>query len=746
MAHNISKYAVVITSIGHRNVDHQFHYRIPDNLRDELRIGMRVNIPFGKGNRIIKGYVVDFVDTADVDDNFIKDIDSLSEDYLVISPKRIELANWMKEKYYTTLANCFSIIIPKIVNEKTFALVKINDLNQNINDEITKILKRDTKQKKVLELLLEKGEVPISYVKSILGVDNAPINALIKKDIVTKSFTQEYRGNSSIDLIEALPPKLNEEQELAVNTIYDAIDNRSLKPILIHGVTGSGKTEIYLRAIEKVLSKGKEAIVLVPEISLTQQTVERFVERFGDKVAVTHSRLSDGERYDQWTRAKRKEISVMIGPRSAIFTPFDNIGVVIIDEEHESTYKSDQQSPKYDAREVAIKMSEIYDSLTILGSATPSVVSYNKVINGEYKLIEVKNRVNNTLPDINIVDMRKELAHKNLSMFSKELKDAIGTNLVNKEQTILFLNRRGHSTFVSCRACGYVMKCDNCNVNYTYHKGINKLSCHYCGTNKDVLSNCPECGSKYIKYFGSGTEKVEQEVLKFYPEAKILRMDLDTTKKKNSHQNILDEFRKGNADILIGTQMIAKGLDFPNVTLVGVVAADLSLNVGDYRSGENTYQLVSQVSGRAGRANKSGKVYIQTYSPEHYSIKCAANNDYLSFYNEEISFRRQMNYPPFTNIFVVMISGENELLIKDALATLKDIMKHYNKNNMFYSLGPTPAAISRINNIYRWHIMVKCNDEEKIKGYVLYCLDKLSKHKNLDKMNVGLYLNPNFGF
>lgn len=739
------EYALIIVSLSHSNIDHIFHYRIPARLRESIEIGMRVIVPFGKGNRKIEGYVVGFSDNADVDESLIKDIADICESYSIISPKRIELAKWMQEKYYTTLSNCIQCIIPKRVNEKNFACVVLNDENDNIEAEIEKVMKKDTKQRKVLSLLLNSDEIPVSHIKNFLEVDDAPITALIKKGIIKRVYEQVYRGNfNTASVKKTLPPVLTEEQENACNAIFNEMDNFTGKPILVHGVTGSGKTEIYLRAIEKALNEGKSAIVLVPEISLTQQTVERFVSRFGDKVSVTHSRLNDGERYDQWTRARLGEISVMIGPRSAVFTPFENLGIIIIDEEHETTYKSDQLSPKYDAREVAKKLSELYKCTVVLGSATPSVTSYYKAEKGEYNLCILSNRVNHSFPDIEIVDMRAELAKRNFSVFSEKLSKAIKNNIENKEQTILFLNRRGYSTFVSCRECGYVMTCKNCNVSYTYHKGINKLSCHYCGATVNVPAVCPSCGSKHIKYFGTGTEKIEQEVNKYFPEARVLRMDLDTTQRKNSHQAILDEFRRGKADILIGTQMIAKGLDFENVTLVGIIAADLSLNLGDYRSGETTYQLVSQVAGRAGRAEKKGKVYIQTYSPEHYSIRYAARNDYTGFYNQEIEYRRSMVYPPFTNIFLIMFVGENEGYIKQCLGDLLYVMKHYNKNNMFTHLGPSPAVISKINNNYRWQLIVKCENEEKLRNYVIFCLKKLEQNVNLKNISIHLNLNPNY--
>lgn len=739
------KYALIIVSAAHSNIDHIFHYRIPEHLEDVIEIGMRVIVPFGRGNRKIEGYVTGFSEKADVDEVLIKDIADICENYPIISPKRIELAKWMQKKYYTTLSSCIQCIIPKKVNEKNFACAVINNDNENLDREIEKVMKKDTKQKKVLSLLLNGSEIPVSHIKTLLEVDDTPINALIKKGVIKKIYEQVYRGNFNTALVKKTkPPILTDEQNSACEKIFREIDEPSGKTILIHGVTGSGKTEIYLRAIEKVLNKGKTAIVLVPEISLTQQTVERFVSRFGEKVSVTHSRLNDGERYDQWTRARLGEISVMIGPRSAVFTPFENIGIIIIDEEHETTYKSDQLSPKYDAREIAEKLSELYGCTVVLGSATPSIKSYYKAVNNEYELCRLNNRVNNSFPDIEIVDMRLELAKKNFSVFSDKLSSAIKKNIENKEQTILFLNRRGYSTFVSCRECGYVMTCKNCNVSYTYHKGINKLSCHYCGSSINVPDVCPSCGSKHIKYFGTGTEKIEQAVNKYFPEARVLRMDLDTTQRKNSHQTILEEFKRGNADILIGTQMIAKGLDFENVTLVGIIAADLSLNMGDYKSAETTYQLVSQVAGRAGRAEKKGRVYIQTYSPEHYSIQYAAKNDYEGFYNQEIDYRRSMVYPPFTNIFAIMFTGENEGYVKQCLSDLLYIMKHYNKNNMFTHLGPTPAIVSKINNNYRWQLIVKCENEEKLRNYVLFCIEKLKQNVNLNKISIHLNLNPNY--
>ncbi len=734
------KYALIRVSVPHKNVDRIFHYIIPPTLFGRLSVGMRVYVPFGSGNRRTEGYVMGFSDKSQVEEDKLKSILDIHEDYSILSDKRIQLALWMSEQYYTTFNECLHCIVPKAVNQKNFNCLSINNDNPDIERLIEAVMKRDSKRSRVLELFKDRTvQIPQSHIKSILDIDNEPINALVKKGILKISKHRTYRGNYNRNAAPVTErPQLTHEQQTAIDKI-----NAECRPVLLHGVTGSGKTEVYLRLIEEAVSQGKQAIVLVPEISLTPQTVDRFVSRFGSRVSLTHSRMSDGERYDQWTRASKGEIDIMIGPRSAIFTPFENLGIIIIDEEHESSYKADN-SPRYDARETAIKLSELYNAKVVLGSATPSVVSFYKTVTAEYALVQMKQRVNMTMPQINICDMRRELAEGNYSIFSRDLRAAVAENLGKGRQTILFLNRRGYSTFVSCRSCGYVMTCDNCNVNYTYHKGYNNLVCHYCGKSAALPDKCPQCGSRFIKYFGTGTEKIEQEILRLFPKARVLRMDRDTTIRKNSHADILDAFRNGKADILIGTQMIAKGLDFPNVTLVGVIAADLSLNMNDYRSGEITYNLLTQVSGRAGRAEEKGRVYIQTYTPQHYSIVCACNNDYFNYFKEEISFRRIMNYPPFSNVFYVLITSDIEDKAMEAANTIAAIMAEYNKNNMFERLGPVPAVISKINNKYRYRILVKCTDEKKIKAYVLYCIDVFSKQKGFKGVNVSIALNPNY--
>ena len=735
------RFALVVIAVSVRALDRVFSYRIPDEMQDKLDVGMRVNVPFGMGNRMLEGYVIGLSDSVEIDETKVKPIAAILENYPVISERRIELAYWMQKKYYSTLSECLQCIIPKKVKSKTYKCAFI-DYENTETTLIDSILAKKNKQSLVLDMLINGDSIPVDHIKAILGIDGSPINALVKKGVVKTEENEIYRGNYNIArTVKSSPFTLNDEQKAALADILTNAD----RPVLLKGVTGSGKTEVYLQAIEAVMNEGKQAIVLVPEISLTPQTVDRFVSRFGDAVAVTHSRMSDGERYDQWRRAAGNEISVMIGPRSAIFTPFENLGMVIIDEEHETAYKADQ-SPKYDAREVAIKLAELYGCKVVLGSATPSVNSYYAAKNGEYYLSEMKNRINLSPPEIILTDMREELAAGNRSIFGRELYKAIEQNLADKKQTILFLNRRGYSTFVSCRKCGYVMTCENCNVNYTYHKYSNTLMCHYCGTAAKVPDICPACGSKHIRYFGTGTQKIEQEVNEHFPTARVLRMDADTTSKKDSHAEILDIFRRGGADILVGTQMIAKGLDFPDVTLVGVIAADLSLNINDYHSGEITYQLITQVAGRAGRAGTPGKVYVQTYTPEHYSIQAAVNGSYEDFYAKETEFREMMSYPPFTNIFFVLVSGEDEQKVYRSIMTLCEIMQRYNKNGQFKIFSPAPAVISKINGKFRWRMMIKSDDSEKITNFVLFTIEKLRAYIPLDGVNINISLNPNYSF
>ncbi len=735
-------FADVIISITHKNVDKIFNYIIPDAMKSQLCVGMRVLVPFGKGNKTYEGYVIGFSDGIRVPFDKLKAIISILDKYPVFSENTIMLAKFMKEKYYSTLSECLRCIMPSIVKDKVKRYVYLNRKKEGFQELFDKCVSKNNLQSKVLEFLSEFDGTAVGEIKMLLEINLAPITALEKKGLVQIFDREVKRDVLDFSYVKKTTPFVpTDEQKSAIDFILNKFYTKDVKPVLIHGVTGSGKTEVYLRIIDVVLKEGKQAIVLVPEISLTPQTVNRFMSRFGKLVSVTHSRLSAGERFDQWKKAREGEISVMIGPRSAVFTPFSKLGAIIIDEEHEHTYKS-ETTPKYDVREVACEIGRICGSITVFGSATPDISTYYKTQTGEFDLVTINNRVNKSFPEINVVDMRRELENGNKSVFSEALLNAVEDNLLNKRQTILFLNRRGYSTFVSCRKCGYVMECKDCNVSYTYHLSNNRLICHYCGKTVSNPETCPQCGSKYIKYFGAGTQKIEEETKKMFPEARTLRMDLDTTSGKNAHENILKKFASGEADILIGTQMIAKGLDFPNVSVVGVIAADMSLNSGDFKCAENTFQMLTQVAGRAGRAALKGKVFIQTYNPEHYSIEFAKNNDYLSFYNHEITVRKQLVYPPFSHIFFIMFVSKNEKKIIKALFKLLDIMIKFNKNNQFEHIGPSPASISKIKNQYRWKIIVKGALEKNLRNYVLYCLDRLSESYDLSGININITLNP----
>lgn len=732
-------YAEIIVEITNVEVDRIFHYKIPDDI-ENIVVGMRVLIPFGKSNKKIEGYIIGFVREINFPESKLKYISEVCDKYPVFTEETIELAKWMKDKYYCTLAQCLQCIIPAGINLKGNNKIKYAELNIDI-DIIDKI--KFKAQYEVLKLLAEKGKMSVKAIQDILKISESPLNTLKKNNCILITEQEPIRDPYNLKQYTHTEPLIpTVEQEKIINHIKASIDNKQSETFLIHGVTGSGKTEIYLQLIQYILSQGKQAIVLVPEISLTPQTVSRFASRFGEKIAVTHSKMSLGERIGEWNRARTGDASVMIGPRSAIFAPFENLGIIIIDEEHESTYKS-ENTPKYHAREVAQKRCELTGSKLILGSATPSLESYHQAIQGNTHLLKMKDRAkNNMMPQINIIDMRQEMVTGNRSIFGRELAQQIENNINKKEQTILFLNRRGHSTFVSCRKCGYVVKCPDCNLPYTYHQDKNFLVCHHCGKTEKNPLICPQCASKYIKYFGVGTQKVEEETKKMFPQAKIARMDMDTTSKKHSHEQILDSFANGEIDILIGTQMIAKGHDFPNVTLVGIIAADLSLNIDDFRGGEITFQLLTQVSGRAGRAELSGTVFIQTYNPESYAIALAKTQDYEKFYDEEITLRKIMNYPPYSNIFIVLILGENEKSVITSINKFMEVLNYYNKKNKFELLGPAPASISKIKKQYRWKIIIKCDEEERLRNYAMYCLNKF-KSAGLYSSDVLISMNMN---
>lgn len=622
--------------------------------------------------------------------------------------QKITRSTYKEEKRYVSLTE----------NEELLAEVK----------EKAEKDKRLTGQLRVLSAISQEESISVEELKEKASVTDSPIHTLLQKGILVEQRRQEKRDVFQLeDYTPTQPFYPTPEQAQALALLREEEQKEQKRPILLHGVTGSGKTEIYMQLIEHVIMEGKQAIVLVPEISLTPQIMERFISRFGKQVSVTHSRLSLGERLDQWRKARDGEISIIIGPRSALFMPFSNLGVIVMDECHESSYISDV-TPKYHTREVARKLSELTGALLVMGSATPDIDSYHRAVTGEFLLLQLKERTKGSrLPEVFVTDMRKELEDGNRSAFGLPLQQAIRENLEKGQQTMLFLNRRGYSTFVSCRKCGEVLTCPSCNVSYTYHASDKALVCHYCGKEVPVPKICPSCGSHYIRYFGTGTQKIEEETRRLFPEASVLRMDADTTTGKNGHAHILELFGKGKADILIGTQMIAKGHDFPNVTLVGILAADLSLNLGTYQAAENCFQLITQAAGRAGRGELKGQVFIQTYQPENHAIRMAAAQDYEGFYQEEILLRQAMEYPPFSHIFSVLITGEMEQEVILAAQRLGAFMNHYAERAGCTVVGPAPAPLPKFRGEFRWQIFAKGTDAERLKAFALYTVEQTKK-------------------
>ncbi|WP_318615556.1 primosomal protein N' [Sporosarcina sp. YIM B06819] len=631
------------------------------------------------------------------------------------------------------------ITVDTAVNQKT-AVKKVRMI-QIANDEIlqTVLNAMSANAKKQIELLhwMKDRAGQSILAKQLMeqsGIQSAVLKAVIERGAASEQYTEVYREPEAPQLKDtAIPVELTEEQRIALGAIRNAADQHKAETFLLHGITGSGKTEVYLRAIKHVLDKGQEAIVLVPEISLTPQMTSRFKERFGPLVAVMHSGLSAGEKYDEWRKIQRGEVKVVVGARSAIFAPFENIGIIILDEEHESTYKQ-EDTPRYHARDVAIKRSEYYGCPVILGSATPSLESYARATKGVYTLLTLTRRAKDQeLPAVTVVDMRDELKNGNRSMFSLPLAEAVRIRLERREQTVLFLNKRGFSSFVLCRDCGTVVECPNCDISLTYHRANERLKCHYCGHEEHVPLECPQCKSDYIRFFGTGTQKAQEEIAKLFPEARVIRMDVDTTSQKGSHERLLRQFSEGQADILLGTQMIAKGLDFPNITLVGVLAADTTLHLADFRAAEKTFQLMTQVSGRAGRHELPGEVFIQTYSPEHYAIELAKAQHYEPFYHLEMAARRQYGYPPF--YFVTLVQFTHEDLLK--VADFADKGARFLKGNLSPNtviIGPTAAAISRVNNRYRYQCLIKYKKEPKLTE----TLQQLIKYYRTDWIKAGL--------
>ncbi|MEH7389142.1 primosomal protein N' [Bacillus sp. JJ1503] len=630
------------------------------------------------------------------------------------------------------------------VRKKKLKAIYTNLSKEELYAEIESLPSQATKQKQVLDFFLHTEEKIIELRELLvkLRITSSVVNGLIHKGILRQKELEVYRdpyGERTFARTEPLP--LSSDQENAIKPILSTIEIESHETFLLYGVTGSGKTEVYLQSIQTVLEKGKEAIVLVPEISLTPQMVKRFKGRFGDQVAVLHSGLSTGEKYDEWRKIQRQEVKVVVGARSAIFAPFQNLGIIIIDEEHETSYKQ-EENPRYHARDVAIHRAATHKCPVVLGSATPSLESFARAQKGVYKLLSMPKRMNNqALPEVAIIDMREELRAGNRSMFSQMLLEKIKDRLEKKEQIVLFLNKRGHSSFVMCRDCGFVVNCPNCDISLTYHRFNQHMKCHYCGYEATVPNNCPECQSEHIRYFGTGTQKVEEELAKILPEATVIRMDVDTTSKKGAHEKLLDQFQAGHADILLGTQMIAKGLDFPNITLVGVLSADTMLHLPDFRSSEKTFQLLTQVSGRAGRHELEGEVVIQTYTPEHYSVELAGEQDYARFYDKEMMIRKIHKYPPFYYISLVTVSHEE--LLKAVSVTEKITAFIRSKlSNEAICLGPVASPIPRINNRYRYQCLIKYKREPALGESLKKMLDHYQQEIHSGGLQISVDLNP----
>ncbi|MBQ5850656.1 MAG: primosomal protein N' [Lachnospiraceae bacterium] len=718
------RFANIIVDISHEKVDRPFQYIIPDDLKNDICVGKTVLIPFGKGNKLIKGYVMEITDKAEFDISRLKYIASVLNDSMSAQSDMLKLAWWIKNNYGSTMITALKTVLP--VKQKMKQVVKKTIVCKvDSKEAVKRSTEFDSKHQKakarLMRELADNRIIPQTLVTNKLNISSPTIKSLehaglievIEEDIYRNSIPKFASDNDNVP--DTWNKKiLSKEQQKIVDQIEQDFDNGIYKTYLLHGITGSGKTEVYMELIEKVISKGKQAIVLIPEIALTYQTLIRFYKRFGDRVSVMNSKLSMGEKSDQFVRATRGEIDIMIGPRSALFTPFENLGLVIIDEEHESSYKSDAM-PKYHARDVAEQLCKLKNASLLLGSATPSLEAYYRANKGDIKLFELNNRLaGGKLPKVYIEYLREELKTGNRSIFSRHLHEPLEDRLKKGEQSMLFLNRRGYAGFVSCRSCGYVMKCPHCDVSLSEHtdsfRRTSRLVCHYCGYETGAVSLCPECGSKYILGFRAGTQQIEELLHREFPTARILRMDADTTKSKDSYQEILSKFANEEADILVGTQMIVKGHDFSKVTLVGILAADMSLHASDYRAGERTFQLLTQAAGRAGRGVLEGEVVIQTYQPDNYAITYAAAQDYKGFYSEEIAYRELMMYPPVAQMMAVLIMSEADIVVKEHAQNIADTIKECFKEQRPQVIGPSEAVIGKINDIYRMVVYIKHRD------------------------------------
>ncbi len=716
----------VLVELSNKNIDKIFEYLVPHNLEDKIKVGVRVIVPFGK--MTLEGFVLE-INSVKSTEKELREIISIVDLDVVLNEELLELGKVIQNKTLATLISCYQVMLPKALKAKCGSKINIKfDSIYKLNSHDINLERLTTGQKAIIELVKNKEKVS---KKELVEISLSSLKTLVKNNILLEEKIEHYRvlyKNEKYDKKE-----LSSDQRMVVNEVI----NNSRNIYLLHGVTGSGKTEVYMEIIEHYLSLGKTSIVLVPEISLTPQMVSRFQQRFGEMIAAIHSALSDGEKYDEWRRICRGEARIVIGARSAIFAPLKNIGVIIIDEEHSDSYKQSDPNPRYSAKDVAIIRSEYHNCPVIFGSATPSLEVMARACKGVYKLLSLPNRVNGKkLPLVKIVDMNEEMK-KTRGYFSNILIESIINCLEKKEQVILLLNRRGYSSFVSCKNCGYTFKCPNCDITLTFHKSSNTLRCHYCGYGEKVYKACPSCSENSLSNLGVGTQKIEEELYSLFPTSRVLRMDYDTTSKKGMHEKMIQAFKNLEYDILLGTQMVAKGLDFSNVTLVGVINADTSLNIPDFRSSENTFSLLSQVAGRSGRSIKEGFVIIQTFNPEHYAIELTKTHDYLSFYKKEMVIRKQLKYPPFYYLCNIRISGKDDnFVLAEALKIKRSLERNLNETII---LGPSAASIYRINNIIRYNIILKYKKTNNI----FEILEKIINHyKTNNKIKIDVDFNP----
>lgn len=745
--------AEVIINRGAKKLNRTFDYNIPKDLEELILVGSEVLVPFGNGEKLAEAFVVGIKEKSAFE---LKNIAKLEEN---LTDKQISLAKWMAKRYFCNISDCIKLMLTpgtrnknkeKRIQDKTINCVYLKKDIEEIEFEIETGKIKSEKQKRLLNFVKDNEGTTVPEIEMFTDCARGIVNTLVKNgylEIIEKKVERNPLLGRNCEKTNNL--KLTEEQKNAYNRVEEAIDKNEYKQFLLYGVTGSGKTEVYLQLIEKVLKIGKNAIVLVPEISLTPQMLDRFISRFGKSdIAILHSKLSIGERHDEWERIRERKARIVIGARSAIFAPIENIGIIIIDEEHDSSYKS-ETNPRYNAKEIAKILAKENKAPLLLGSATPDINTFYNATNEDEdgntktKLLTLTKRANeSSLPKVEIIDLKQELANGNRSMLSMELYNSIEENISQKRQTILFLNRRGYSTFIMCRNCGYTVKCPSCNISMTYHSYEKKLKCHYCSYEENLVTTCPECHSDKIRYFGTGTQKLEQEINKQFPNASTIRMDIDTVTKKNSHEEILNKFKNENIDILIGTQMVVKGHHFPNVTLVGVIAADSSLNIDDYRANERTFQILTQVAGRAGRENLPGKVIIQTYNPDNFSIICAQKQNYEMFYETEIALRKQLKYPPFCDIILISFNSLNETNIKNISNEMyKKLLEKLNQEE-FKIFRPMPSPIDKIQNRYRWRIIIKGNMTVEANEVLNQTLKEIYS-RNIKDIRISIDVNPN---